>query len=88
MAALHQQRANAVRFGYSFREISVFRLADGRADIQGVAVGIGNGEFAESPGLIYGSGVNGGFGALGCIESARAKCVESLVDIVDEDASD
>src|SRR5512146_2685073 len=63
------------------------KLCDRRAEVEAVAVGIGDGEFTQSPGLIDGSGVDGGVGAAGGVEAAGAEGCVALVDVVDEDAA-
>ena len=66
----------------------VFGLTDGSTKIESVSIRVGDGELAESPSLIDGSGMDGRFWTPGCVETAGAKRAVTLVDVSNEDAVD
>lgn len=51
------------------------------AETEMIAVRVRHGEFAQSPGLIDWSGMNGRLRALGGVEASRAKCPVTLVHV-------
>jgi hypothetical protein len=71
-----------------WEEIFVFGLTDRSTKTESVSVGVGDGELAEAPSLIDGSGMDGRFWTAGCVETAVAKRAVTLVDVSNEDAVD
>jgi len=69
-------------------EISRWALTLGHAETKIVSVGIGHGEFAESPSLIHWGGVKWRVRTERGVETPTAKCRVMLVDIIDKHAVD